>query len=185
MKKISVIGAGSWGTAIANLLAEQNHQVRLWVYEKELAEIIRTTHENTTYLPGVTLHQNLIVETQFEHIFIDNEVAIFVVPSHIMREIVKQTRQYLRNELIVNAAKGIENIGEAVKNISQALKDRYPAVDWTGPARMRDRTTHGYWKVDYGIIWETATQEIPAFRAQIAQILAVEFGSSNETASRD
>jgi uncharacterized protein with HEPN domain len=82
-------------------------------------------------------------------------------------------------------AKGIENIGEAVKNISQALKDRYPAVDWTGPARMRDRTTHGYWKVDYGIIWETATREIPAFRAQIAQILAAEFGSSNETASRD
>ncbi len=82
-------------------------------------------------------------------------------------------------------AKGVENIGEAVKNISQQLKDRYPAVDWTGPARMRDRTAHGYWAINFGIIWETATQEIPVLRAQLAQILAQEFGSPDETTARD
>jgi uncharacterized protein with HEPN domain len=75
--------------------------------------------------------------------------------------------------------KGIERIGEAMKNISEDIKNRYPQVDWSGYARMRDRTTHGYWSVDYDIVWDTATQEIPDLREQVVQILAQEFSSHN------
>ena len=72
--------------------------------------------------------------------------------------------------------KGIERIGEAMKNISDNLKHKYSHVDWSGFPRMRDRTTHGYWSVDYSIVWDTVTQEIPILHKQVAQILAQEFG---------
>jgi uncharacterized protein with HEPN domain len=72
--------------------------------------------------------------------------------------------------------KGIERIGEAMKNISKDLKQKYPDVDWSGFPRMRDRTTHGYWSVDYSLVWDTAKQEIPILREQIAKILTQEFG---------
>jgi uncharacterized protein with HEPN domain len=71
--------------------------------------------------------------------------------------------------------KGLERIGEAMKNISDELKQKYPDVDWSGFARMRDRTTHGYWSVDYAIVWDTVNQEIPMLGGQIARILAQEY----------
>jgi uncharacterized protein with HEPN domain len=73
--------------------------------------------------------------------------------------------------------KGIERIGEAMKNVSEDIKNRHPHVDWSGYPRMRDRTAHGYWSVDYDIVWDTATQEIPNLRGQVVQILKQEFGS--------
>jgi uncharacterized protein with HEPN domain len=73
--------------------------------------------------------------------------------------------------------KGLERIGEAMKNVSPDLKQRYPAVDWSGFARMRDRTTHGYWSVDYSIVWDTVIHEIPVLREQITRIITDEFGS--------
>lgn len=86
--------------------------------------------------------------------------------------------KFLKDEMRSMAtAKAIENIGEAIKHISPQLKGRYPDVDWIGPARMRDRTAHGYWSINYDIIWHTATQEIPVLREQITQILAREFNS--------
>jgi len=80
--------------------------------------------------------------------------------------------QFFRDEMRKMAVeKGIERIGEAMKNISPDLKAKYVAVDWTGFPRMRDRTTHGYWSVDYEIVWNTATIEIPQLREQILSIL--------------
>ena len=71
--------------------------------------------------------------------------------------------------------KGIERIGEAMKNISEAVKQKYPNVNWSGFPKMRDRTAHGYWSVDYDIVWDTALKEIPVLRKQVAEILAQEF----------
>ena len=72
--------------------------------------------------------------------------------------------------------KGIERIGEAMKNISDRMKRKYPAIDWTGYPKMRDRTTHGYWSVDYNIVWDTAIHEIPNLRENVMQVLKQEFG---------
>jgi uncharacterized protein with HEPN domain len=74
--------------------------------------------------------------------------------------------------------KGLERIGEAMKNVSHDLKQKYPHLDWSGFARMRDRTTHGYWSVDYRIVWDTVIEEIPVLREQIVQIITQEFGPS-------
>lgn len=93
-----------------------------------------------------------------------------VTPESFHREVMRQ----------MAVEKGIERIGEAMKNISSSLKQKYPEVDWSGFPRMRDRTTHGYWSVDYGIVWDTVIQEIPVLREQIAQILAQEFGNQED-----
>jgi len=83
--------------------------------------------------------------------------------------------QFLQDEMRKMAVeKGIERIGEAMKNISASLKNRYEDVDWTGFPRMRDRTAHGYWSVDYEIVWNTVTLEIPQLRKQILAILEQE-----------
>ncbi|MCB0195603.1 MAG: DUF86 domain-containing protein [Anaerolineae bacterium] len=86
--------------------------------------------------------------------------------------------EFLKDEMRSMAtAKAVENIGEAVKHISQELKERYPDVDWVGPARMRDRTAHGYWSINYNVVWHTATKEIPILQQQIIYILEQEFSS--------
>lgn len=102
---------------------------------------------------------------------INADLAINFVSSSSRDEFLRDTMRSMAT------AKAIENIGEAVKHISQGLKNRYPNVDWAGPARMRDRTAHGYWSINYNIVWDTATQEIPELREKIVQILGQEFGS--------
>jgi len=70
--------------------------------------------------------------------------------------------------------RSIEVIGEATKNLSTDLRDRYPEVDWRAMAGMRDRLIHGYFGVDYEIVWEVATEKAPELREQIDTILEQE-----------
>lgn len=97
----------------------------------------------------------------------------------ILRFVAGVTREVFHQDKMCQMAveKGIERIGEAMKNVSEDIKKRYPNVDWSGYPRMRDRTTHGYWSIDYDIVWDTATQEISNLREQIAYILKQEFGT--------
>jgi len=83
---------------------------------------------------------------------------------------------FLTDELRKSAVlKKVEVIGEAIKNIPKDFLPHHSEIDWSGFARMRDRTVHGYFGVNYSIVWETVTQEIPLLREQVAEILAQEF----------
>ena len=68
-------------------------------------------------------------------------------------------------------ARSIEVIGEATKNLSEELRGRYPEVEWRAMARMRDRLIHGYFGVDYEIVWEVATEKAVELVGQISEIL--------------
>jgi uncharacterized protein with HEPN domain len=84
--------------------------------------------------------------------------------------------EFLQDELRKSAVvQKIIVIGEAAKNISGELRDRHPEVLWSNVIKMRDRITHGYFGIDYDIVWDTATQEIPTLQEQIVQILQDEF----------
>jgi len=118
--KIAVIGAGGWGTTLANLLAE-NNEVNLWVREPELLEIIEKEKENKWFLPGIKLSDKLSFSND-QSIVKDAEVVIFGVPSQFMRSTAKQFRNDINKEsIIVSIAKGIEL--ESYKRMSQVLEE--------------------------------------------------------------
>ncbi|OPY57876.1 MAG: Glycerol-3-phosphate dehydrogenase (NAD(P)+) [Pelotomaculum sp. PtaU1.Bin065] len=106
---VGVIGAGSWATALAVLLAKKGCRVKMWARRPELAEEINAAGENRHYLPGVAVHQNIEVTADLERTIWKAGVIFFSVPSHAFREVVRQSRPLLANDVIyVNTAKGIE-----------------------------------------------------------------------------
>ncbi len=110
MKEIAVIGAGSWGTTLANLLAEKGLRISLWVREEEVYYQIRDKRENKVFLPGIRLSSNIEPFMSFEDVLYEKEVIIIAVPSHVLRNILEKIKPYLREKIpFVFATKGIEN----------------------------------------------------------------------------
>ncbi|MBN1424222.1 DUF86 domain-containing protein [Candidatus Fermentibacteria bacterium] len=70
--------------------------------------------------------------------------------------------------------RSLEVIGEAAKKVPEDLCDRYPAVEWRRVARMRDRLIHGYFGVDYGLIWEVVTERVPTMKRELERVLEAE-----------
>ena len=110
MKHLSIIGGGSWGTALGIVLAPRFETIRLWVYEDDLANRMRETGENDVYLPGFRLPPNIAVETKFGPALSAAEVVLGVMPSHLARSIYGQMLPYLTPSMtFVSATKGLEN----------------------------------------------------------------------------
>lgn len=107
--RIAVVGAGGWGTALAALLAESGHQVRMWVRTPALCTQLRDTRENRPYLPGVRLPRELMYTTALAEAVVDAQVVVFAVPSHAMRTVATALRPYLSHgPVLVSTSKGIE-----------------------------------------------------------------------------
>ncbi len=113
MKSVAVIGAGSWGTALARLLSEKGVQVSLWARNKELVEKMAENRENPRYLPGFPLSKSLDITSDLGRAILGKDVLLFVVPSHAMRETASLVSQGLSKDglpkAVVSCAKGIEN----------------------------------------------------------------------------
>ncbi len=108
--KIGVVGAGSWGTALANLLATKGFQIDLWVFEKEVKEQIESTRENKVFLPGFSLSPNLFPSNDLYRVVNGKDIVLIVVPSHVMRETTENLSDHLSDgTIIASASKGIEN----------------------------------------------------------------------------
>lgn len=127
IKKIGVIGAGSWGTALANLLAEKGRRVDLWVREEEVYQQIKVEGINKTFLPGVELDSRLHPVLSFEEALAGTDLVLMVVPSHVFREVLTAVRPYLRDDMtVMTATKGIEN--ETLMIMSHIAEEILPAV---------------------------------------------------------
>ena len=108
-QNIGVIGAGSWGTTLADLLAKKGHDVTLWAYEAELVAEMEQTRCNSIFLPGITLAPNLSFTNVLKEAVTDKNVLLFVVPSQVLRNVIKGALPFFAPEaLIVSASKGIE-----------------------------------------------------------------------------
>lgn len=108
--RIAVIGAGSWGTALANLLAKKGLEVILWAYERELVERLQTTWVNDLYLAEIKLDGRMQFTADLAAAVNGRQVVVLVSPSQVMRRVVEQLRPHLERDcLLVSAAKGIEN----------------------------------------------------------------------------
>lgn len=110
MEHITVLGAGSWGTALSVVLAENGHQITLWSHRDEEAKKIQLEREQASKLPGVILPDNIMVTGDLEKAVKGNDAIILAVPSTAVRETSRKLQEYVKEEqLIVCVAKGIED----------------------------------------------------------------------------
>ncbi len=121
MSYIAVIGAGSWGTTLACLLAEKEYDVSLWAFEHDLVETIHNTGINSVYLPDVKLPANLKVTYDIEEAVKKSRYVLNVVPTQFTRAVFKEALNYIpENAVIISASKGIEN--GTLMTVSSILK---------------------------------------------------------------
>ncbi len=107
--KVAVIGGGSWGTALARLLAGQGRDVRLWFHDPEVEAVARAAGENDVYLPGFGFPPTLATTTDLAEAIVGASAVVAACPSHVMREVFAPVAGMLGGEpLIVSASKGIE-----------------------------------------------------------------------------
>lgn len=124
-KKAAVIGAGSWGTALARLLYNKGCLVSLWGRPEDGLEEIVHNHENKRFLPGVSLPAEMLVTADDKTATEGAEAVIFAVPSQSMREVARRFKNHLRpGQLLVSAAKGIEN--HTLLRMSQVMEEELP-----------------------------------------------------------
>lgn len=109
MKKICVVGAGSWGTALTNLLACNGHEVTVWSISKEEIEMFQTYHEQKDKLPGVILPDSVTFTNDLQEGIKGKDILVFAVPSPFVRSTAKLAAPFVEDgQIIVNVAKGIE-----------------------------------------------------------------------------
>jgi glycerol-3-phosphate dehydrogenase (NAD(P)+) len=110
LKNLTIIGGGSWGTALALVLAPRFPKLHLWVYEADLAERMRETRINDVYLPGFPLPGNIEVTSDLAQALNGAETVLSVVPSHLVKGLYQQMAPMLKESMLfVSATKGLEN----------------------------------------------------------------------------
>lgn len=129
-QQIAVIGAGSWGTALTKLVSDKGVRVRLWGHRREHVEKIRREKENSTYLPGVVLNENVEVFEDLQEAVKDLNTILMVVPSHVYRLVFEKIVPFLENKVtIISATKGIEN--ETLLTMTQVMAEVLEKTDKT------------------------------------------------------
>jgi glycerol-3-phosphate dehydrogenase (NAD(P)+) len=119
---LAVIGAGGWGTALAVTQSRANRDVRLWVYESDLATSMNSQRENEVYLPGVRIPENVQIHASICDVVKGCDVVLIAVPSHFFRNVAQQLVPLVSSETVfVTATKGIEN--DTLMRMSQILDE--------------------------------------------------------------
>ncbi len=123
--RIAVLGAGSWGTTLAILLANNSHEVSLWSYDDKCAQIIRTTRENPSFLPHVHIPESIEATSDLNAAVTDSEMIVAAVPSQYLRGVMTQLKHLPFDRIaVVNVAKGIET--GTIMTMSELLHDTLP-----------------------------------------------------------
>ncbi|HEX2090851.1 MAG TPA: NAD(P)H-dependent glycerol-3-phosphate dehydrogenase [Longimicrobiaceae bacterium] len=123
--RVAVVGAGSWGTALANLLARKGVPTRLWSHEPEVAEAIEREHVNPRYLSEVPLDPRLRATPEMAEAVEGAEVVVSVSPSHVVRQVMSSAVPFMRPDaLVVSASKGIEQ--DTLKTMDGVLGEVLP-----------------------------------------------------------
>ena len=122
---VSVLGGGSFGTVIANIVAENGYHVNFWMRSEERVAQVNATHENAAYLPGYTLHTNVVAYHDMASAVSDSDLIFVAVPSAYFRAVVRDMLQFTRPDLmLVSLTKGIE--AGTFLLMSQVLKQEAP-----------------------------------------------------------
>jgi glycerol-3-phosphate dehydrogenase (NAD(P)+) len=135
VKNLAIIGGGSWGTALALVLARRFERIALWVYEADLAARMRESRVNDVYLDGFELPQHIRVTADLPEALSGAAIVLCVVPSHLVRGLYQQIELHLQDgALLVSATKGLEN--NTLLRMSQILGGR--AAVLSGPSFAKE-----------------------------------------------
>lgn len=138
-EKISVIGSGGWGTAIASLLEKNGHSVTLWSYAKEESENLKKYRENKPFLPGIKLSENIKFTSDLEEAA-ENKIIFMVTPSKATKQTAHNLSPFVKDgTIIVNASKGLEE--QTQKRLSEVIKEAIPKAKlavMSGPSHAEE-----------------------------------------------
>ena len=122
MNRLAIVGGGSWGTALAIVLSRRFEQVRLWVYEPDLAERMVATRQNDVYLPGAELPANIHIFSDLSVTLDKSPMVLSVVPSHLVRHLYRQMLPMLDESMqFVSATKGLET--DSLLRMSEVIRE--------------------------------------------------------------
>ena len=140
MASAGVIGAGSWGSALALLLYHNGHQVTLWSALEDEVELLRTKRENPDKLPGVRLPEEIEVTSDLKAGVTGQDILVLAVPSPFVRSTAQQMKPLVKEgQIIVNVAKGIEE--KTLMTLSQIIREEVPQATVTvmsGPSHAEE-----------------------------------------------
>jgi len=125
--RIAVLGAGSWGTALAIVLTSNSHDVTLWSYRDQYTRDIIERRENSSFLPGISIPETISATSDLSTAVAGAEMIVTAIPSQFLRSVAQQLQgKQLDNVLVVNVAKGIEN--GTLMTMSEMLHDVLPSL---------------------------------------------------------
>ena len=141
MKKIGILGSGTWGTALANLLSNSGHQVTLWSKIKEEISLLKETHAHKN-LPNVSINETIIFTTSLKEAVEGQDVVVVATPSVYVRATTAEMKEYLNDkQIIVTVAKGVEKgtLMTTSEIIHDVLKEKdLPVVALSGPTHAEE-----------------------------------------------
>lgn len=140
MAKISIIGAGSWGTALACLLHNNGHEVTVWSLMEDEVQMLIREREHKQKLPGVTLPEDMMFTSDLEHACAGKDLLVLAVPSPYTRSTARSMKSFVKeNQLIVNVAKGIED--HSLMTLSDIIEEEIPQAEvavLSGPSHAEE-----------------------------------------------
>lgn len=140
MSKVGIIGAGSWGIALACLLNKNGHDVTVWSIIEDEIKMLEEKREHETKLPGVKLDEKISFTTNLEKTVVENEVLVLAVPSPFVRKTCQSMAKFIKDDqVIVNVAKGVEEA--SLMTLSQVIEDEIPNAQVTvmcGPSHAEE-----------------------------------------------
>lgn len=144
MKHVSFLGAGSWGTALAILCANNGHQVTIWSKVKAETDMLKEHREHLERLPGVKLPDSIVIEEDLEKACTNQDVIVWSVASPFVRSTAQEAKPFIKdNQIIVNVGKGIEE--NTLMTLCEILEDELPMADvcvLSGPSHAEE-VSHG------------------------------------------
>ena len=140
MAKISVLGAGSWGTALSLLLHNNGHEVILWSIIEDEVKMLQQKRQHESKLPGVKLPDEMEITSDLSYSVKDRDVLILAVPSPFTRSTAHSMRELVRDgQILVNVAKGIEE--STLMTLSEIIEQEIPQADvavLSGPSHAEE-----------------------------------------------
>lgn len=123
MKKIAIIGSGSWGVALAIYLAKQGNEIKVWSFSEEERDLINN-EKKCKFLPNAEIPEGVYCSTDMEKVLEDTELVLHVTPSKFTRNIIKQYKPFIKNQGVIICSKGFE--ASSLKTLDDVAREELP-----------------------------------------------------------